>query len=134
MTEEYLDCAVEVNPVEEDEETISADGRRVADRIAVDGVTTAVRQAGFYKLGPLHSVNVLDVGTGGISFESDQPISTGQKVELLIDTPVKNGIVAAGRVKYCIRWASNFRIGVEFVEIGPADQKVLTRQFFQLPH
>ena len=79
------------------------------------------------------SVKVLDVGSGGVSFESADAMSTGQKVELLIDTPVRSSIPATGRVKYCIRWANCFRIGVEFVEISAAHCRMLTREFFDLP-
>jgi hypothetical protein len=89
-----------------------------------------VRNAGFYRRGGMHSARVLDIGSGGVSFESPAEMPTGQKVELVIDTPVKDGIHAFGRVKYCIKWASNFRIGIEFVEISPGDRKVLTREFF----
>jgi hypothetical protein len=132
MSESYLDCGVEVRPLEAQDDARVQDVR-ASQRFEPEGVSTAVRNAGFYRRGKMQAVKVLDVGTGGISFESSQAMSTGQKVELSIDTPVKNGISATGRVKYCIRWASNFRIGVEFTEISPADQRVLTKEFFESP-
>jgi|GEM_PF-3298791 len=134
MSEEYLDCSVEVKPVGTEDETSDPASRRTTERMAGEGVATSVRQAGFHKLGAMHSVSVLDIGSGGISFESTAAMATGQKVELSMDTPVRNGVKAVGRVKYCIRWAGGFRIGVEFIEINSADQKILTRKFFELPH
>jgi len=134
MSEEYLDCSVDVKPVELQEAAADVESRRTAKRIEGGGISTSIRQAGFYKPGVLHSVSVLDIGAGGISFESEQAMSTGQKVEMLIDTPVKDHIAATGRVKYCIRWASGFRIGVEFVEISSADKRILTREFFDSAH
>ena len=134
MSEEYLDCSVEVKPVQTEDETSDPGDRRTTERMADEGVTTAVRQTGSHKPGTMHSVSVLDIGSGGISFESAAAMSTGQKVELSMDTPVRNGVKAVGRVKYCIRWAGGFRIGVEFIEINPSDQKALTREFFEPPH
>ncbi|HUS59213.1 MAG TPA: PilZ domain-containing protein [Planctomycetota bacterium] len=128
MSEAYLDCAVEVKPVE----TTEADdvNLRRDERVDVDGVMTAVRQAGFCRPDPPRILKVLDVSAGGVSFESPRPMPTGQKVEMSIDTPTRYGIKAIGRVKYCIRWASNFRIGVEFVDISPTDQRSLTQLYF----
>jgi len=37
-------------------------------------------------------------------------------------------------VKYCIRWASNYRIGVEFVDISQTDSRALTQWLFDSPH
>ncbi|NQT21059.1 MAG: PilZ domain-containing protein [Planctomycetes bacterium] len=134
MSDAYLDCAVRVTPVEEaSHHEVEEAARRANERRSVEGVSTSVRKAGFHRPGPFDSVRVLDVGSGGISFESPDAISTGQKVELLIDTPVRSSIPAAGRVKYCIRWADCFRVGVEFVDISTAHRRMLTREFFELP-
>lgn len=133
MSDAYLDCAVKVTPVDGVSGETEEKTRRAAERTSVEGVTTSVRQAGFHRPGVFESVKVLDVGSGGVSFESDDAMSTGQKVELLIDTPVRSSIPAMGRVKYCIRWADCFRIGVEFVDISAAHRRMLTREFFDLP-
>jgi hypothetical protein len=133
MSDTYLDCAVKVTPVEDASGETEARPRRTAERTSVDGVTTSVRQAGFHRPGMFDCVKVLDVGSGGVSFESADAMSTGQKVELLMDTPVRSSIPATGRVKYCIRWANCFRIGVEFVDISAAHSRMLTREFFELP-
>ena len=127
MGEICLDCAVEVKPIEADPN--AAEARR-SERIEADGVTSAVRESGFWRPGPMRIVKVLDISSGGISFEHSRSMPTGQKVELSIDTPTRDGIKAIGRVRYCIRWASNFRIGMEFVEISPADQRALTKEHF----
>lgn len=128
MGEVCLDCAVEVNLI--DAVDTPVEELRKSERVEVENVTSAVRQTGFWKPGPLRIVKVLDISAGGISFESPKQMPTGQKVELSIDTPTKNGIKAVGRVKYCIRWASNFRIGVEFVDISATDQRALTKEHF----
>jgi len=128
MGEICMDCAVEVKPVEQADPK-TAETRR-SERIEADGMTTAVRESGFWRAGPMRIVKVLDISSGGISFEHSQSMPTGQKVELSIDTPARDGIKAIGRVRYCIRWASSFRIGVEFVEIAAADQRALTKEHF----
>ena len=128
MGEVCLDCAVEVKPAEAAGTPVEE--IRETERIEVNSVTSAVREAGFWRLGPLKIVKVLDISAGGISFESPKQMPTGQKVELSIDTPTRDGIKAVGRVKYCIRWASSFRIGVEFVEINATDQRALTKEHF----
>jgi len=126
MTEAFLDCGVELRFQQ-------TDHQRQSERLEVDNVETSVRQAGFYKPGVLRNVKVLDVSHGGMSFESPSPMSPGQRVEMKIDMPVKNGIKAVGRVKYSIKWASNFRIGVEFTEINPAERRLLTKENFEPP-
>jgi len=126
MTQAFLDCGVELRLQQ-------AENQRESERLEVDDVETSVRQAGFYKPGVLRNVKVLDVSQGGMSFESPSPMSPGQRVEMKIDMPVKNGIKAVGRVKYSIKWASNFRIGVEFVEMNPADKRLLTKENFEPP-
>jgi len=132
MSEVCLDCAVEVKPIETTDPTTESELRE-SERIETETVTTAVRQSGFSRPGPLRIVKVLDISAGGISFESAKPMPTGQKVEMSIDTPTKNGIAATGRVKYCIKWASGFRIGVEFVDISSTDQRSLTKEHFNAP-
>jgi len=133
MSEAYLDCGVEFSLIGSDSKPQSDIEMRTAERFKPEGVTTSVRNAGFYKPGKMQAVKVLDIGAGGISFESTEAIATGQKVELVIDTPVRNGIAAMGRVRYCIRWASNYRVGVAFTEISGQDQRILTREFFETP-
>ncbi|HUU70209.1 MAG TPA: PilZ domain-containing protein [Planctomycetota bacterium] len=129
MGEICLDCAVEVKLLEQAAATQQTDGRR-GERVEADGMTTVVRESGFWRPGPMRIVKVLDISSGGISFEYSRSMPTGQKVELSIDTPARDGIKAVGRVRYCIRWASSFRIGVEFVEISAADQRALTKEHF----
>jgi len=130
MSQAYLDCGIEVSIGPKDE---TGAEQRQKGRLEVEGVTTSVRQATFTKPGPMRVARVLDIGTGGISFESTSTMPIGQKVELVIDTPARNGIAAVGRVKYCIRWASGFRVGIEFVEINPTDQKFFTKEYFNSP-
>jgi len=131
MSEAFLDCGVEITLVGSNSVSLAGIEMRTNERFEPENFTTSVRNAGFYKPGKMQAVRVLDIGTGGISFESTEAMSTGQKVELRIDTPVKNGIRAMGRVKYCIRWASNYRIGVAFSEISGQDKRFLTKEFFQ---
>jgi len=129
MGEMCIDCGVDLKPIEEAGAGTAVDLRR-DERYRAEGMTTAIRQSGFWRPGAPRVVKVLDISSGGISFESTVQMPTGQKVEMSIDTPARNGIKAVGRVKYCIRWASNFRIGVEFVEIAPDDQRAMIKEHF----
>jgi c-di-GMP-binding flagellar brake protein YcgR len=117
--------------VQQDTQTATAEtNRRREPRTSTKLTCAVVREAGLFKSKQGRPVRVLDISPGGLGFESPCEYQQGQKVHLIIDTPVKIGIEAVGEIRYCVPWSSSYRIGVQFKQIDPADRKLLHRKTF----
>lgn len=65
-----------------------------------------------------------DLGLGGCMFESDEPIGAGSVIELLISFAGRV-VPTTARVVYEHPSGRRFEVGVEFLQLDPADRQFL---------
>jgi hypothetical protein len=119
-----MDCDVEMRLVSGAKPEVEQDERRSDERVDPGDARAALWLKAHDKTWPLRSVRVLDIGPGGLSFESDAPLPIGAVLEMNINMPVRNGISAVAEVCYAIQWASSYRVGVKFVQMSEADRSL----------
>ena len=126
-----MDCDVEIRVVDSGWPDTSRSERREEDRTATKTSSAALWLKTEGRVWPLRSVRVLDISPGGLSFEADGPLPVGATLELTLNTPVKDGIVARAIVRYALKYAGGCRVGVRFTEISDADRNLLDGRMFR---
>jgi len=86
--------------------------RIASEHVALVRATGATESEGFAKTRSL--------GLGGCGFVTDTPLAVGDGVELLLSLAGR-AVSANARVVYVLPVGDRHEIGVEFVEIDPAD-------------
>jgi len=128
---EEMDCDIEMRILRDAEAERKIDERRDGERSDAGPSSAALWLKANDRAWPLRSVRVLDISQGGLSFEAEEPLPVGSKLEMNVNTPVKNGIIAVAEVRYTIRWAGSYRVGVRFLRISESDRKLLDGRTFR---
>ena len=126
-----IDCDVEMRVISEEDTGNDRSDRRTRDRSGTDASSAALWLKAEDRTWPLRSVRVLDVSPGGLSFETDAPLPVGAHLEMNLNTPLKNGIIAVAEVRYAAPLAEGYRVGVKFTQISLADRRLLDKRNFR---
>ena len=128
---EEMDCDIEMRVLEDAEAERKIDERRDGERTEAGPSSAALWLKTSDRAWPLRSVRVLDISPGGLSFEAEEPLPVGSKLEMNVNTPIKNGIMAVAEVRYTMQWAGSYRVGVRFLRISESDRKLLDGRTFR---
>ncbi len=100
--------------------------RRVSPRVKLKETSASIRKKGFlFSAGRREAVEVVDIGTGGLCFITDESVSQDSKYDVVVTLPDGHHIRATAVVRRVEEVMQGYKVGVEFTKLPSQDQDLL---------
>jgi DNA-binding XRE family transcriptional regulator len=100
--------------------------RRMSPRVKIKEANASIRKKGLlFSAGRREAVEVVDIGTGGLCFITDESVSHDSKYDVVVTLPDGHRIRATAVVRRVEEVAQGYKVGVEFTKLPSQDHDLL---------